>query len=209
MVTTLKIHAFAGRYTPAVQPRILYATENGGKKAGRGEAASHRVSMPAAASGKDTLEITAAAAGSYTVYFADSAMVSRAVSRGVITVNGTDIVLSKNVKRRLFMADAEAQTKREEAYRQYISAHEAAVAQQQAAALAHAATEDAFDSSLAAYLLHSQKLQAYQQTQEGIDWSQMEWKTYGTELTVSPGAETEVGEIRVRKRVIGKSSEEL
>lgn len=49
-----------------------------------------------ATSGKDTLGITKGDTdNSFVIHFSDSAMVSRAVSRGYITVNGTELQLSE------------------------------------------------------------------------------------------------------------------
>lgn len=86
-----------------------------------------------AASGKDTLGITKGRGdNTYVIHFSDSAMVSRAVSRGYITINGTRIDLSDEVKKQLLETDSQAQKDREKAYNQYIMQHEMAVAQQQA-----------------------------------------------------------------------------
>lgn len=89
-----------------------------------------------AMSGKDILGITRGdKANSFVIHFSDSAMVSRAVSRGYITVNGTDIPLSDEVKKQLTDMDGQAQADREKAYYEYSMQHAIAVAEQQGEAL--------------------------------------------------------------------------
>ena len=59
-----------------------------------------------ATSGKDVLGITKGdKENSYIVHFSDSAMVSRAVARGYITVNGADVELTEDTKRQLLKVD--------------------------------------------------------------------------------------------------------
>lgn len=85
-----------------------------------------------ASSGNDALGITRGSReDAYVIHFSDSAMVSRAVSRGYITVNGIRIDLSEEVKNQLTEMDKQAQADRERAYNEYILQHELAVAQQQ------------------------------------------------------------------------------
>lgn len=104
-----------------------------------------------AASGKDVLGITKGKqANSYIVHFSDSAIVNRAVSRGVITVNGKDLPLTKENKQQLLDAGKEAERKRENAYSQYVMQHEMAVAKQQAKALAEAFNQLAAGFGIAA-----------------------------------------------------------
>ena len=80
-----------------------------------------------ATSGKDVLCITKGdKENSYIVHFSDSAMVSRAVARGYVTVNGADVE------------------------KQYNDA-----------------------------------IKAYDHTGNGVSWSQFEWKTYDTQMTVT------------------------
>ena len=56
-----------------------------------------------AASGKDTLGITRGdKENTFVIHFSDSAMVSRAISRGYITVNGMDIELLLNYSRNTY-----------------------------------------------------------------------------------------------------------
>ncbi len=89
-----------------------------------------------ATSGKDTLGITRGdKENTFVIHFSDSAMVSRAISRGYITVNGVDIELSDEVKKQLTNVNKQAQADREKAYNEYIMQHELAVAKQQSEAL--------------------------------------------------------------------------
>lgn len=85
-----------------------------------------------ATSGKDTLGITKGSKeNTYIIHFSDSAMVSRAISRGYITVNGVDIELSDETKKQLSEIDKKAEADRMQAYNEYVMQHELAVAQQQ------------------------------------------------------------------------------
>lgn len=49
---------------------------------------------------------------SYIVHFSDSAMVSRAVARGYVTVNGKEVELTEDTKQQLLKTDKEASTAR-------------------------------------------------------------------------------------------------
>ena len=71
---------------------------------------------------------------SYIVHFSDSAMVSRAVARGYVTVNGADVELTEDTKRQLLKVDKEASAAREKAYQDYVMQYEMAVAKQQSEA---------------------------------------------------------------------------
>ena len=71
---------------------------------------------------------------SYIVHFSDSAMVSRAVARGYVTVNGKEVELTEDTKQQLLKTDKEASTAREKAYQDYVMQHEMAVAKQQSEA---------------------------------------------------------------------------
>lgn len=85
-----------------------------------------------ATSGKDALPITRGKkAHSFIIHFRDSAMVSRAVTRGYITVNGVDIPLSDEVKKQLTEIDAQAHADREAAFFKRTIDHNLAVAEQQ------------------------------------------------------------------------------
>ena len=85
-----------------------------------------------ATSGKDILGILKGEKdNTFIVSFADTAMVSRAVSRGYITVNGINIELSDDIKEKLIETDKQAESDRMAAFNEYIMKHELAVAQQQ------------------------------------------------------------------------------
>ena len=89
-----------------------------------------------ATSGKDTLGITKGDKdNSFVIHFSDSAMVSRAVSRGYITVNGMELQLSEETKQQLLNADKQAKAEREKSYKEYVMQHEMAVAKQQSETL--------------------------------------------------------------------------
>lgn len=92
-----------------------------------------------ATSGKDALGITKGEkANSFIIHFSDSAMVSRAISRGYLTVNGVDIQLSDDLKKQLTEIDKQAQADREAAFYQSTIAHDLAVTKQQSEAWANA-----------------------------------------------------------------------
>lgn len=85
-----------------------------------------------ATSGKDSLEVTKGSKdNTFTIHFSDSAMVSRTVARGYLTINGTRIELSDEVKKQLTETDKKAEADRERAFNQYIMQYDMAVAQQQ------------------------------------------------------------------------------
>ena len=89
-----------------------------------------------ATSGKDMLGITKGDKdNSFVIHFSDSAMVSRAVSRGYITVNGMELQLSEETKQQLLKVDEQAKAEREKAYKEYVMQHEMAVAKQQSETL--------------------------------------------------------------------------
>lgn len=88
-----------------------------------------------ATSGKDTLKVTKGnKENTYIIHFSDSAIVSRTISRGYITVNGTKIDLSDKVRKQLQKTDKRAETDRMQAYNEYIMQHELAVAHRQSKA---------------------------------------------------------------------------
>ncbi len=102
------------------------------------QAPIHNETM-SATSGKDTLGITRGRkANSYVIHFSDSAMVSRAISRGYLTVNGVDLPLSDDMKKQLTEIDRQAQADREAAFNQRSLAHNLAVSKQQSDAWASA-----------------------------------------------------------------------
>ena len=74
-----------------------------------------------ATSGKDILGITKGdKENSYIVHFSDSAMVSRAVARGYVTVNGKEVELTEDTKQQLLKTDKEASAAREKAYQDWL-----------------------------------------------------------------------------------------
>lgn len=158
-----------------------------------------------ATSGKDTLGITkGSSADSYVVHFSDSAMVSRAVSRGVITVNGTDIPLTDEVKKQLTAIDKQAQVDQEAAYNKYVMEHEMAVAKQQAEAWKHA-----FDVPDDLLLLLGKKTDECSVSKDdsykdGVSWSQFEWKYYETTMDISMKGTPEIQEIQENEIILNK-----
>jgi len=159
-----------------------------------------------ATSGKDSLEITKGnSENSYVVHFKDSAMVSRAVSRGYITINGKDIQLSDDVKNQLISIDKQAQVKREAAYKEYIMQHDMAVAKQQAEAL-----KVAFDEYLSMLLGlkydESSLSNDDSYYKEGPSWSQFEWKYYETTMDISMEDVTTIQNIQVNEIILNEAS---
>lgn len=94
-----------------------------------------------ASSGKDILGITKKADDQFIVHFSDSAMVSRAVTRGYIEVNGVHIDLSDKIKKQLLSTDEIAEKDRMNAFEQYWTQYDAAVAKQQSEALSKEAKD--------------------------------------------------------------------
>ncbi len=183
-----------------------------------------------ATSGKDTLGITKGdKENTFVIHFSDSAMVSRAVSRGYITVNGVDIKLSDEVKKQLTNVNKQAQADREKAYNKYIMQHEMAVAKQQSEALSKAYGDMSEAFEIAAKISKGGKVSSEEAkklmeknpglyamamaasamsrkraeqsgiesndkeesenisngTAQGVSWSDFEWKSYETQMTVS------------------------
>jgi hypothetical protein len=199
--------------------------------------AAQRDNNITATSGKDILGASKGdKENTFIVHFADSAMVNRAVSRGYITVNGIDIELSDDIKKKLMETDKKAEADRMSAFNNYIMQHELAVAQQQSEAWKKV-TKDATDAFEIAAKISSgrpittaeaQKLMKYdpqlyamamsalamkknhqkqefikdnhnEQTSdrnvEGVDWSQFEWKTYDSRITVSLGGDINIEDV--------------
>ena len=162
-----------------------------------------------ATSGKDTLGISkGCGANSYVVHFYDSAMVSRAIARGYITVNGNNIPLSDDVKKQLTNIDREAEADREEAFSNYCAQHDAAVAKQQAEAWSHA-----FDSNDYLLLLFGKKsekknTEENEPIEDGVDWSQFERKFYETTMNVSLADTPEIQSIQENEVIIPKVEKE-
>lgn len=181
-----------------------------------------------ATSGKDMLGITSGSdKNTFVIHFSDSAMVSRAISRGYITVNGTRIDLSDETKQELAEVDKKAETDRMRAFNEYVMQHELAVAKQQSESWEKAFQEYSKVieimgkmakggklTSEEAKLLMSCNPQMYAmamssasstkqnnhqesmlQTEmkekdkniSGVEWSEFEWKTYETQMSVSIG----------------------
>lgn len=154
-----------------------------------------------ASSGKDVLGITKGSKeNSYIVHFSDSAMVSRAVARGYVTVNGMDIELTEDTRQQLLKVDKEASAAREKAYQDYVMQHEMAVAKQQSEAWRKALdgvpdrlrmllginnTENVPEYSEKQKKQYNDTIKAYENTGNGVSWSQFEWKTYDTQMTVT------------------------
>jgi len=145
-----------------------------------------------ASSGKDVLGITKGSKeNSYIVHFSDSAMVSRAVARGYVTVNGMDIELTEDTRQQLLKVDQEASAAREKAYQDYVMQHEMAVAKQQSEAWRKAFdgvsdrlrmllginnTENVSEYSEKQKKRYNDAIKAYENTGNGVSWSQFEWK---------------------------------
>lgn len=135
-----------------------------------------------ATSGKDELRVTKGnRENEVIVHFRDSALVNRTVSRGYITVNGKDIVLSDETKEALLNTDKEAEEKRRKAYESYVMEHEAAVAKQQGEALSRA-YEELFEELLG--LSDSEKTVKEKDIPKGVSWSDFGWETYDTSLSL-------------------------
>ena len=148
-----------------------------------------------ATSGNDVLGISKGVSDNENVvHFSDSAMVNRAVSRGYIKVNDTEITLSDNEKEKLLKTDREAEQKRLRAYESYVMEHEAAVAKQQGEALSRA-YEDLIDRL--SKILDPDKELSPKDAPEGVNWSDFEWKTYDTSMKVSMEGDIFISENKV------------
>ena len=187
-----------------------------------------------ATSGKDTLGISKGSEeNTYVIHFSDSAMVSRAISRGYITVNGTRVDLSEEIMKQLSETDKQAEADRIQAFNKYVMEHDMAVAQQQSESWQKAAQDASKALEIAAKLSHGGKItseeaqilmqfnpQMYamamstgamskhhnqqdsgekvdtktniEEASKGVEWSQFEWNTYETQMTVSIADKTEV-----------------
>ena len=152
-----------------------------------------------ATSGKDILEITKGnKENNFVIHFSDSAMVSRAVSRGYITVNAVNIELSDKMKKQLTNVNKQAQADREKAYNKYIMQHELAVVKQQSETLKKAfenmpdiieilekILKEGKVSNKEAKKLMEESESISDETVQGISWSDFEWKSFETQMTVS------------------------
>lgn len=182
-------------------------------------AKNYKTEKMTATSGKDTLGITKGDKdNSYVIHFSDSAMVSRAVSRGYITVNGINIELSEETKQKLKKTDEQAKAAREKAYNEYVMQHEMAVAKQQSEAwkkalgelpeglkiLLEVNTESdrVSEQSGKQRLQYANALKAYDSTNGGVSWSQFEWKTYDTQMTVALADTAKVEDISMGESIL-------
>ena len=165
-----------------------------------------------ATSGKDTLGITKGDTDhSFVIHFSDSAMVSRAVSRGYITVNGVELKLSEETKQQLLKVDEQAKAEREKAYNDYVMQHEMAVAKQQSETWKNAFgnmadTVNVLEEILGTKAMSKQyesALKAYENAQGGVSWSQFEWKTYDTQMKVSVEDTIKIEDISKGEIIIG------
>lgn len=132
----------------------------------------------------------------FVIHFDDSAMVNRAVSRGFITVNGVDIMLSDNDKETMLKIDRDAEQKRRSSFESYVMEHEAAVEKQQGEALAKA-YED-MQNTLKIFFEPDREVKS-SEAPEGVIWSDFDWKTYDTSMKVSMLDEPSIGEIYIRE----------
>lgn len=163
-------------------------------------------------SSKDILGITKGDTdNSFVIHFSDSAMVSRAVSRGYITVNGVELKLSEETKQQLLKVDEQAKTEREKAYNDYVMQHEMAVTKQQSETLKNAFGNEADTIDIleelfgtkAMYKQYKSALKAYENTQGGVSWSQFEWKTFDTQMKVSVEDTIKIEDISKGEIIIG------
>lgn len=152
-----------------------------------------------ATSGKDILNITKGnKENNFVIHFSDSAMVKRAVSRGYITINDVNIELLDKIKEQLTNINKKAHYDREKAYNKYIMQHELAVAKQQSETLKNV-FEDMPDiieilekiskeskiSSKETKKLMEELENVLNKTIQGVSWSDFEWKSFETQMTVS------------------------
>lgn len=182
-------------------------------------AKNYKTEKMTATSGKDTLGITKGDKdNSYVIHFSDSAMVSRAVSRGYITINGINIELSEETKQKLKKTDEQAKAAREKAYNEYVMQHEMAVAKQQSEVwkkvlgelleglkiLLEVNTESdrVSEQSGKQRLQYANALKAYDSTNGGVSWSQFEWKTYDTQMKVDIEDSAKVEDISMGESIL-------
>ena len=200
-----------------------------------------------ATSGKDTLGITSGSDNNtFVIHFYDSAMVSRAISRGYITVNGTRIDLSDETKQQLAEVDKQAEADRMRAFNEYVMQHDIAVAKQQSESWQKAYKDASKAIEIAAKISRSGKVTSeeakilmnfspelyamamssansikennhqasMQQTEikendestSGVEWSQFEWKTYESQMTVSLGKSFDIQGISEGENIINKGT---
>ena len=110
------------------------------------------------------------------------------------------MLMKQDTKRQLLKVDKEASAAREKAYQDYVMQHEMAVAKQQSEAWRKALdgvpdslimlleinnTENVPEYSEKQKKQYSDAIKAYEHTGNGVSWSQFEWKTYDTQMTVT------------------------
>ena len=112
-----------------------------------------------ATSGKDTLEISKGDTDNiFVIHFSNSALLSRMITRGYLTVNGVKIELSEEVKNQLTEIDKQTEKDREEAFYQEILQHNMNVAKQQGEVLKDEAKRMAQALAIAAKMASGAKV---------------------------------------------------
>ena len=109
-----------------------------------------------------------------------------------------ELKLSDETKQQLLKTDKQAQADREKAYNEYIMQHEIAVAKQQSEAWKKAfgsmptglmqlleQSKGVNEEAAKRNKQYDNAIKAYGCTNGGVSWSQFEWKTYDTLMTVS------------------------
>ena len=109
-----------------------------------------------------------------------------------------ELKLSDDTKQQLLKTDKQAQADREKAYNEYIMQHEIAVAKQQSEAWKKAfgsmptglmqlleQSKGVNEEAAKRNKQYDNAIKAYGCTNGGVSWSQFEWKTYDTQMTVS------------------------
>ena len=109
-----------------------------------------------------------------------------------------ELTLSDETKQQLLKTDKQAQADREKAYNEYIMQHEIAVAKQQSEAWKKAfgsmptglmqlleQSKGVNEEAAKRNKQYDNAIKAYGCTNGGVSWSQFEWKTYDTQMTVS------------------------
>lgn len=147
------------------------------------------------------METSGSRENTYVIHFSDSAMVSRAISRGYLTVNGIRINLSDEVKEQLTAVDRQAEADRMPAYNEYVMQHEMAVAKQQGETNPQLYAMAKSAATMAKR--HNEPDKVHRKENEsdsnekngavqGVEWSQFEWKIYKSQMTVSLEDKVEV-----------------
>lgn len=110
------------------------------------------------------------------------------------------MLMKQDTKRQLLKVDKEASAAREKAYQDYVMQYEMAVAKQQSEAWRKALdgvpdslrmlleinnTENVPEYSEKQKKQYNDAIKAYDHTGNGVSWSQFEWKTYDTQMTVT------------------------